>query len=148
MTLLAHLGHVEVPDVVRELEAAGTLGALVCDASRIYEANDAFLRLVGFTRAELEAGELSWLRMTTPGWMAADARAIGQLRATGRADVYEKEFARADGSIVRERLSDVLLEVEPLRIFALVADAGDPAQAGAADALDAASRSVERPRSD
>lgn len=145
MSLLDHLGHVEVPDVVRELEAAGGVGALVCDASRIYEANDAFLRLVGFTRAELEAGELSWLRMTTPGWMAADARAIGQLRATGRADVYEKEFARADGSVVRVRLADVLLQVEPLRIFALVADAADPTAAQAADALDAATRSIERP---
>jgi len=140
MSLLRHLDHVEVPEVVRELEAAGNLGAIVCDASRIFEANDAFLRMVGFSRAELEAGELSWLRMTTPGWMAADARAIGQLRATGRADVYEKEFARADGSILRVRLADVLLQVEPLRIFALIADADDPAAAQAADALDAATR--------
>lgn len=140
MSLLDLLGHVEVPDAVRRAEAAGQVGALTCDASRIYEANDRFLRMVGFTRPMLEAGELSWLRMTTPGWLADDARAIGQLRATGRADAYEKEFAHASGATVRVKLADVLLSVEPLRIFALIADVDEPAAVDAVDALDAATR--------
>jgi len=129
-----------IPDEVLAAVRADEVGALLADSSRIYDANDYFLRLVGFDRAELEAGGLSWLRMTSPEWLADDARAIGQLRATGRADVYEKSFVRRDGHEVRVRLADLLLEIEPLRIFAFVADPDDPVARGHVDAADAATR--------
>jgi PAS domain-containing protein len=140
VVILDHLQHRDVPDEVRDAVAADAVGALVCDASRIFDANDHLLRLLGFSRAQLEAGELSWLRMTTPEWLADDARAIGALRATGRADAYEKEFFSGDRRRVRVRLADVLLGLDPLRIFALVGAPSDPAGRQAIDALDAASR--------
>jgi PAS domain S-box-containing protein len=140
MSVLDHLGDREVPEEVRAAVEADRLGALVCNHSRILDANDRFLRLVGFTRAELEAGELSWLRMTEPRWVADDARAIGQLRATGRADVYDKEFVRADGGRVGVRLADLRIELEPLRILAFVADTGDETERVLVDAVGDASR--------
>jgi PAS domain S-box-containing protein len=140
VTLERHLDDRELPDAVREALRSGAVGALVCDASRIHEANDHFLRLVGFGRDDLEAGSLSWLRMTDPQWLAEDARAIGQLRATGRADAYEKSFIGRDGAEVPVRLADLLLEVEPLRIFVFVARPDDDAARGVVDAVDAATR--------
>jgi PAS domain S-box-containing protein len=135
-----HLEGRPLPADVLHAVRRDEVGVLICDASRIYEANDHFLRLVGSSREELDAGALSWLRMTGPQWMAEDARAIGQLRATGRCDAYEKTFVRPDGSEAPVRLADVLLEVEPLRIFAFVADPDDAAARAAVDAVDAALR--------
>jgi PAS domain S-box-containing protein len=135
-----HLADRQLPGEVLDALERDAVGAIVCDASRIYEANDHFLELMGIGRAELEAGELSWLRMTGPEWMVEDARAIGQLRATGRCDAYEKSFIRSDGSEAPVRLADLLLEVEPLRIFAFVADSGDATARAAVDAVDAALR--------
>jgi PAS domain-containing protein len=127
VSIRRHVAGRGLPAEVHAALDAGTVGALVCDASRIYEANDHFLELVGYTREDLEAGTLSWLRMTRPQWMAEDARAIGQLRATGRADAYDKSFIHRDRSDIPVRLADLLLGVDPLRIFAFVAPQDDPA---------------------
>jgi PAS domain S-box-containing protein len=140
MSIRRHVADRGLPPAVHAALDAGTVGALVCDVSRIYEANEHFLDLVGFTRAELEAGALSWLRMTAPQWLADDARAIGQLRSTRRADAYAKEFFHRDGSTVAVRLADLLLDLDPLRIFAFVARADDEAAGAIIDAVDAAGR--------
>lgn len=141
MSIRRHLpsGDMLPPEAHAALDAA-TIGGIVCDTSRIYDSNDHFLDLVGFSRTELDAGELSWLRMTVPEYMALDARAIAQLRTTGRADVYEKEFFHHDGQKVRVRLTDLRLSLEPLRIFAFIARADDPAETAIVDAIDAATK--------
>jgi PAS domain S-box-containing protein len=142
VSIRRHLAsHDAIPANAHEALDAGAVGAIVCDTSRIYDANDHFLETVGYTREELEAGELSWLRMTVPEWMALDARAIAQLRLTGRADVYEKEFFHRDGTKMLVRIADVRLELEPLRIFAFVARADDPAEVAIVDEIDAATKS-------
>ena len=139
-----HLAKLDLPVEVRVALDDETVGALVCDNSRIHEANDHFLATVGYSRADLEAGRLSWLRMTDPKWMADDARAMGQLRATGRADAYEKEFARADGTRVPVLLADLLLAIDPLRIFAFVARTADDEAVRLVRAVDAATRASQR----
>jgi PAS domain S-box-containing protein len=142
MSIRRHLAsHDMIPAAAHAALDAGTVGAIVCDTSRIYDANDHFLETVGFTRAELEAGELSWVRMTVPESMVSDARAIAQLRVTGRADVYDKEFFHRDGTRMLVRLADVRLELEPLSIFAFVARADAPGEVAIVDEIDAATRS-------
>lgn len=59
--------------------------------------NPAFLETLGYTELEMTAGELRWDKITPPEYAAVDARAIEQLRATGRCDVYEKAFVARDG---------------------------------------------------
>jgi PAS domain S-box-containing protein len=66
----------------------------------ITSANDAFLRMVGYDRAELEAGSLNWAAMTPPEYLAADERARRELTARGACTAYEKEYLRKDGSRV------------------------------------------------
>jgi PAS domain S-box-containing protein len=135
-----HLGGGDIPAEVRVALDDESVGAIVCDQSRIHEANDRFLQIVGYARGDLDAGALSWLRMTEARWMVDDARAIGQLRATGRADAYEKEFVRADGHKVRVLVADLLLEIEPLRIFAFVAPVDDEEALRLTRLVDAATR--------
>jgi PAS domain S-box-containing protein len=59
--------------------------------------NPAFLRTLGYSEAEVSAGKVRWDDLTPAEYADADARAVEQLRATGRCDVYEKAYIAKDG---------------------------------------------------
>jgi PAS domain S-box-containing protein len=67
---------------------------------QITGANDAFLRMVGYTRDDLEAGRLSWAEMTPPELLEQSRRVMNELAISGICEPYEKEFIRQDGSRV------------------------------------------------
>jgi PAS domain S-box-containing protein len=67
---------------------------------QIVEANDAFLRMVGYDREDLVSGRMNWAELTPPEWRDRDARAVAEMRATGTVPAYEKEYFRKDGSRV------------------------------------------------
>jgi PAS domain S-box-containing protein len=66
----------------------------------IVEANDAFLRMVGYDREDLVSGRINWTELTPPEWRDGDARAVAEIRRTGTIPAYEKEYFRKDGSRV------------------------------------------------
>ena len=83
----------------RRLAEIETVGVIFFDtAGSITDANEAFLRMAGFTREDLEAGLLRWDELTPPEWMPWTLRAIEELKATGHARPFEKEYIRKDGS--------------------------------------------------
>jgi PAS domain S-box-containing protein len=63
----------------------------------VVEANDAFLRMVGYDRADLMSGGVRWTNLTPAEWREADARAIDELKTTGTLQPFEKEYYRKDG---------------------------------------------------
>jgi PAS domain S-box-containing protein len=65
---------------------------------RIFEANEAFYRLTGYTREEIQATRLGWDRLTAPEYREIDRQIMATLAATGSAGPYEKEYIRKDGS--------------------------------------------------
>jgi PAS domain S-box-containing protein len=67
---------------------------------KILECNDKFLHIVGYTRQDLKAGQMNWRKMTPPGYRQQDQLAIAQIRATGVAAPFEKEYIRKDGKQV------------------------------------------------
>ena len=76
-----------------------TVGAIYFNMEgRLTDANDAFLRTSGYTRAELEAGELDWQSLTPPEHMEVSERAFAELKERGVTTPYEKEYFRKDGS--------------------------------------------------
>ena len=67
----------------------------------IIEANDAFLRIVGYDRADLVSGRIRWIDLTPPEWLDRDERQwMPELKAAGSVQPYEKEYLRKDGSRV------------------------------------------------
>src|SRR4028118_1263169 len=64
----------------------------------ITNANDAFLRMSGYSREGLAEGLVRWDEMTPPEWMPHSLKAIEEFESTGRTKPYEKEFVRKDGS--------------------------------------------------
>ncbi|MBV9492078.1 MAG: PAS domain S-box protein, partial [Verrucomicrobia bacterium] len=65
---------------------------------RITDANDAFLRMSGYSREELAQSRLRWDELTPPEWMPASRQAVAEFEATGRTRPYEKEYLRKDGT--------------------------------------------------
>jgi PAS domain S-box-containing protein len=66
----------------------------------VTEANDYYLKLIGYSREELAAGKVPWENVTPPEYRHAEARAIEQVQITGFAAPWEQEFVRKDGTRV------------------------------------------------
>lgn len=64
---------------------------------RVLEANDAYLRLTGYTREDLRAGRIAWSAFTLPGELHRDQRAMQEIRELGTCPPYEKIYALPDG---------------------------------------------------
>ena len=83
------------------LAESGIIGIVVGDLSgNIFEANDTFLKLVGFTREDLERGLIRWRDLTAPESREVTDRGLQELLGAGVATPYEKEYIRKDGSRV------------------------------------------------
>ncbi len=86
---------------IRRLVDANIIGIYLWEIEgRIVEANDTFLRMVGFDREDLVSGRLRWTDLTPPEGRDRDARAVEGLKTTGRLPPGEKEYFRKDGSRV------------------------------------------------
>jgi PAS domain S-box-containing protein len=75
-----------------------------------FEGNEEFLRIVGYTRAELRAGLVRWDTMTPPEYADLDARHIAEAAKRGSCTPYEKEYIRKDGTRVPIVCGYALLE--------------------------------------
>jgi PAS domain S-box-containing protein len=87
---------------IRRLVDANIIGIVIWDLEgRILEANDAFLRIVGYDREDLATGRVRWTDLTPPEWLDRDARQwVPELERTGILPPFEKEYFRKDGSRV------------------------------------------------
>jgi PAS domain S-box-containing protein len=96
---------------IRRLVDANIIGILIWNLEgRILEANEAFLRMVGYGREDLVSGHVRWNEVTPDKWGAADEQALAELAATGICEPFEKEYFRKDGSRVPVLVGAALLE--------------------------------------
>ena len=85
----------------RRLVDANIIGIFIWDLDgRIIEANDAFLRMVGYDREALASGRLRWTELTPPEWRDSDERRLAELKLTGSLQPFEKEYFGKEGSRV------------------------------------------------
>jgi PAS domain S-box-containing protein len=83
---------------IRRLVEANIIGIIVWNArGDILEANDAFLRMVGYEREDLVTGRVRWRDLTPPDSREGSEQALAEAIRTGRAQPYEKEYIRKDG---------------------------------------------------
>ena len=86
---------------IRRLVEANIIGIFIWDLEgRILEANDAFLTMVGYDRADLVSPGLRWTNLTPPEWRERDERLVAELNESGALQPFEKEYSRKDGSRV------------------------------------------------
>jgi PAS domain S-box-containing protein len=116
---------------IRRLIDAGIIGVFLFDIEGpIFEANDAFLRMVGYDREDLVSGGLRWTDLTPPEWRERDARQwVPELKATGRLEPFEKEYFRKGGSRVPVLIGTATFEESPNQGVAFVLDLTERKQA-------------------
>ena len=86
---------------IRRLVDSNIIGIIIWEVEgRILEANDEFLRMVGYDREDLISGRLHRTELTPPDWRDRDARTVAELKRIGTAQPFEKEYVRKDGSRV------------------------------------------------
>lgn len=95
----------------RRLLDSSIVGVVFWDLhGSLFSANDLFLKMIGYSRGELEQGRLSWKDITPPEYVAVDEKAIAELLATGYCTPFEKEYIRKDGSRVSVLIGSAMLE--------------------------------------
>src|SRR5207244_13120636 len=95
----------------RRLFDSNIIGLLIADTDgHAREANDAFLRLIGYTREELAAGRVRWETVTPPEYHARTAAAVEEMRRGGTVGPWEKEYVRKDGGRVPVLVGGSLLD--------------------------------------
>jgi PAS domain S-box-containing protein len=86
---------------IRRLVDANIIGVFFWELEgRILEANDTFLRMVGFDREEVVSGRLRWTDLTPAEWHDRDTQQLPEMKKTDSVPPYEKEYFRKDGSRV------------------------------------------------
>jgi PAS domain S-box-containing protein len=83
---------------IRRLVDANIIGIVVWDISgAILEANEAFLRMLGYEPDAFISDCVRWQDLTPPEWHQRTEGAIMEAVQAGRAEPYEKEYIRKDG---------------------------------------------------
>jgi two-component system cell cycle sensor histidine kinase/response regulator CckA len=125
----------------RHLSSSGIIGIVLSDTlGNIYEANDAFLRIIGYTREDIAAGNVRWTDLTPPEWRHLDRAAVEQLARSGVAQPWEKEYERRDGTRVPVLVGVTMLDAPRCMAFVLDRTEQRRAEEGRARALAAADR--------
>ena len=112
----------EGTELIDRLRDANVIGMVVNGEDRVYQANDAFLDIVGYSREDLNAGRISSRSVTAPEWTAQDAAARQQLRRTGSFPPYEKEYLHRAGHRVPVLVGGAVIGQQPLRWVTYIVD--------------------------
>lgn len=89
---------------------ANVIGLLFGDVDGgIHQANDEFLRMIGYSREELQSGQINWLTITPPEYLPLDAERIAEAKKRGACTPYEKAYICKDGSQIPVLIGYALL---------------------------------------
>ena len=83
---------------LRRIVDSGMVGILFWQREGgITDANNTFLRMVGYSREELEQGLIRWNELTPPEHLHLDVAALLEIEKVGVCTPFEKEYIRKDG---------------------------------------------------
>ncbi len=86
---------------IRGLVDANIIGVCVGQRDgRMIEANDAYLRIIGYDRDDLVSGRIRWADLTPSEWRERSEQARSDLATTGVVQPFEREYIRKDGGRV------------------------------------------------
>jgi PAS domain S-box-containing protein len=96
---------------IRRLVDANIMGVVIFSiGGKIIEANEACLRMVGYSRDDLFSGQVQWNDLTPVEWRGHSERALAELATIGIFQPFEKEYFRKDGSRVPVMIGGAMFE--------------------------------------
>lgn len=89
-----------VNERLRKIMDIETVGVMFWDLATgvMVDANDTLLKLLGYSREEMNAGALTWQKLTPPEFLEASREELREFSTTGRVGPYEKQYIRNDGT--------------------------------------------------
>ncbi len=97
-------------------------GVAFAEFEGISEANDIFLRIAGYTRADLLDGKVNWADLTPQEFTPLDGHAHEEELQFGASAPYEKELIRKDGTRIAVEVASAILQLCPFRWITFVRD--------------------------
>lgn len=88
----------------------------------ISDANDGYLRIIGYTQDDLKSGGLNRWKLTAPEYKSVDEHALDELYSTGKTTPWEKEYIKKDGSQVPVIVASTLINNENFENITIVLD--------------------------
>ena len=104
------------------LREANVLGVVIAGEHQVYEANDAYLDIIGYPREDLEAGRIAWQEISPPESADVQVKALEQLQRAGVCQPFEKEYVHRDGHRVPVLIGSAVIGRDPLRWTSFVVD--------------------------
>jgi PAS domain S-box-containing protein len=104
------------------LREANVLGVVASSEQGAFDANNAFLDIIGYSREDLAAGRISYQAITSPESADRDREAFEELLATGAFRPYEKEYVHRNGHRVPVLVGGAAFSSDPLRWATFVID--------------------------
>ena len=96
---------------------------IICaNMNGITEANDAFLKMIGYTRDDLANRPIDWVKLTPPEYAPKDLAALEELSAKGYCTPFEKEFELPNGRRVPFLIGASVVNNSPLEWLCFVMD--------------------------
>ena len=83
---------------LRRITDSGIVGVFSWNLSgAIFDANPAFLKMLGYSKHDLDAGRIDWRMLTPTEFLLSDADRLDELERTGSHGPYEKLYLGKDG---------------------------------------------------
>ena len=109
----------------RSFVDSNIIGVVICRAERIVEANDAFLRLIGYTQQDVADPGIFWPALTADESLERSRAASMELRKRGTLAPFEKEYIRKDGTRIWAMVGAASIAEADDRWMAFILDISD-----------------------
>ncbi|MDC7789078.1 EAL domain-containing protein [Rhodoplanes sp. TEM] len=113
----------EMSAKLHALQASGVIGVITCHGERLVEANEEFLRITGYTSADIAAGTLTW-RDFVPPEQRAELDDVPAMPAE-RVKPFDSGCLRKDGIAVPVSISSFTIDGAAQHWMALVQDVSE-----------------------
>lgn len=106
----------------KKLVDSNVVGIYLMEDEKITEANDAFLKLLGYSKKDLKEDKIKYWDLTPAEHRAATVSSLREIKEQGTSSPIKKEYFRKNGSRVPVLVGKVLLRSKPLQWIGLVLD--------------------------
>ncbi len=107
---------------LRRVFDSGMIGIIFWSRQDMIAVNDRFLSILGYTRADFDAGLVDWRKYIPPEHLEAARHAANTALEQGAAPIQEKEYFRKDGSRVPVEVGSERLDAEKQEGVSFVLD--------------------------
>ena len=122
---------------MRQIPLHSTIAGVVSgEFDRVPEANDAFLKMTGYSREDLAAGKISWPDLTPAEYAPLDELAHEEGLRFGACTPFEKELICKDGTRIPVLVATAVLKLSPFKWIAFVQDLRDRGRMESVEEMD------------